>query len=813
MVETIASNIRYAFRQFGRNRGFALTVILTVSLGIGLNTAMFSVIRAVLLAPLDYRDPDRLVLFANGATPIRFDETLAAARSYDALGAYSNGMENMAFSGEGQPEVLKGARVSANFLEILGIQPLLGRSFLSEEDKSGAPPVVMISAALWQRRFNESQSIIGRSMTLAGTPYTVVGVLPPKFQFPFSAADVWFPKPSEISAIGPQSRPLSPVLRIFGRLKPDVDIAEANAELIVIDRQYDLAHPGMLDSNKAVARRMHRPPEHVELLKNTLVSDVRLKLWLLFGAVGLVLMIVCANIASLLLARATARSHEFAVRAAIGASRKAIIGQLLSESALLSIVGGTLGIALAELTVKILRGMTTFNLPRSGDIKIDALVLLFAVALSLLAGLVFGLAPALSASRPDLAGVLRGSGYTANLSRPLRFHARSVLVVGQVALSTVLLISAALLIESLARVYRVDPGFQVSNLLTMRLSPSPVRYGTKQKLAAFYQLLVDQIGSLPGVSSAAISRTLPLTGWAGAPIQVVGQPEMKLNERPIAIVQNVSSQYFQTMKIPLRRGRNFAASDDATAELVAIIDETLARQFWRQYPAGPDPVGQHVLIGAHSPPAKIVGIVADIRQADLTEPSKSGIYLAAAQQPPETAVLAIRVQGDPLSLVNAVRRRILAVDRDQPVSEVASMDQVVDSSAGELRVMMTLLGVFAGIATIIAVIGLYGVISYSVAQRTREIGIRRALGAQHGNILAMIVGHALRLAVAGVLLGLGAAFVFARMLQGLLFHISSADPLTYMGIAFLFAVIAVAASYLPARRAARVDPLSSLRTG
>jgi putative ABC transport system permease protein len=387
------------------------------------------------------------------------------------------------------------------------------------------------------------------------------------------------------------------------------------------------------------------------------------------------------------------------------------------------------------------------------------------------------------------------------------------LVVGQVALSTVLLISAALLIKSLARVYRVDPGFQVSNLLTMRLTPSPVRYDTKQKLAAFYQSLVDQIGSLPGVSSAAISRTLPLTGWAAAPIQVVGQAEMKLNERPIAIVQNVSSQYFQTMKIPIRRGRNFAASDDATAEWVAIIDETMARQFWPQYPAGPDPVGQHVLIGAHSPPTKIVGIAADIRQADLTEPSKSGIYLAAAQQPPETAVLAIRVQRDPLALVNDVRRRILAVDRDQPVSEVASMDQVVDLSAGELRVMTTLLVAFAGIATIIAVIGLYAVISYSVAQRTREIGVRQALGAQRGNILAMIVGHGLRLAVAGVLLGLGGALVFARMLQSLLFNISSADPLTYMGIAFVFAVIAVAASYLPARRAARVDPLSALRTG
>lgn len=809
----LAFNIRYALRQFASNRGFALTIILTAALGIGLNTAMFSVIRGVLLSPLGYHDPNRLVVFANGATLIRFEETLASARSYEALGAYMNGMESLAISGEGEPEVLKGARVSANFLDILGVQPLRGRGFLPDEDMPAASPVAMISQELWLRRFAGTPSITGQAITLAGTNYTIVGVLPAKFQFPFPATDVWVTKPVETPAMAPQSRRLSPILRIFGRLKPGIDIAQADAELLVIDRQYDLAHPGMLDSNKAVARRMNRPPEHVEQLKESLVSDVRLKLWLLFGAVGLVLMIVCANIASLLLARATARPQEFAIRAAIGASRQAVIGQLLSESALLSIIGGTIGIALAQLSVKILRGMTALNLPRSAEIRIDGPVLLFAIVLSLLAGLVFGLAPALSASRPDLAAVLRGTGQAAGVSGSLRLHSRSLLVVGQVALSTVLLVSAALLIESLARVYRVDPGFQVSNLLTMRLTPSPVRYDTDQKRAAFYQSLIDQVNSLPGVSSAAITRTLPMTGWAATPIHVIGRTEMKLNERPIAIIQNVSSQYFQTMKIPLRRGRNFAASDDAATESVAIIDETMARTFWPQYPAGPDPVGQRVLIGVRPQPIRIVGIAADTRQAGLSEPSKSGIYLAAAQQPPETAMLAIRVQGDPLALVNAVRRRILALDRDQPVSEVASMDQVVDDSEGELRVMMTLLGVFAGVATIIAVIGLYGVISYSVAQRTREIGIRRALGAQRGNIFRLIVGNGLRLALAGVLLGLAGAFVFARMLQALLFHISSADPLTYIGIASLFAVIALAASYVPAQRAASVDPLATLRAG
>ena len=816
MLEIIASNVRYALRQFGRNPGFTLTVILIVSLGIGLNTAMFSVIRAVLLAPLGYHDPDRLVLFANGATPIRFEQALSSARSYDGLGAYSGGIEDMAFSGDGQPEALKGARVSSNFLDILGVQPLLGRSFYPEEDKSGAPPVVMISAALWQRRFNQSQSILGRSVTLAGTPYTVIGVLPPKFQFPFAAADVWLTRPAESSAIRPQSRPLSPTLRMFGRLKDGIDLSQADSELTLIDRQYDLAHPGMLDSNQSsIARLRNRPPDHVQRLKDQLLSDVSLKLWLLFGAVGLVLMIVCANIASLLLARATARSHEFALRVAIGARRSSIIGQLLVESALLSIFGGAIGVALAELSVRSIRGMSAFNLPRSGEITINATVLLFAIALSLVTGFLFGLAPALSASRPDLAGVLRGNAQSVEFFGgkigSVRFNSRSLLVMGQVALSTVLLIAAALLLESLARVYRVDPGFQASNLLTMRLAPSPTRYNNEQKLAGFYKALVEQIDSLPEVTHAAITRTLPMTGYAAAPVQVTGRAEAKLNERPLATIQNITPDYFRTMKIPLRRGREFTAHDNAEAPPVVVIDESTARRFWPQYPAGPDPVGEHVLIGAHSAPLEIVGIVADIKQAGLTEEPRPGVYFSAAQRPPETAMLVIRLSGDPLTFVNVIRKQILILDQDQPVSEIASMTEVVDASQGQLRVMMTLLGTFAALATIIAVIGLYGIISYSVAQRTKEIGIRKALGAQHGNILALVIIQGLRLALSGLVLGLCGALFVTRLLHDLLFQVKATDPLTYVGIATLFVIVALLASYLPARRAASIDPLTTLR--
>ena len=811
-LSSIWADVKFSLRQLRKNRGStvaAIAVILTSSLGIGLNTAMFTVIRAVLLQPLGYHDPDRLVLVTGGASFIRFDEMVSSNRSYTGLGAYADGREDIVFSGDKQPEVLNGARVSGNFLDILGVTPLAGRGFLSAEDKPGAPAVAMISAKLWQRLFGARASIIGKTVTLMGMSCTIIGVLPANFHFPFADTDVWVTKPSEWSILSPQSQRISPILAVFGRLKPNVDIRQANAELAVMNQRHAAAHPDMLDADL-------RSPGHVRLLKDELVSNVRAKLWLLFGAVGLVLLTACANIASLLLARATARSWEFAVRAAIGAGRRRIIRQLLVESTLLSLTGGMLGFALAELSVTVIRDTAALDLPRAGDIRIDGTVLVFAVILSLLTGLLFGLAPSLAASRSDLAGVLRGSGEGAGavISKPvfLRFNPRSLLVIGQVALSTILLIGATLLIESLARVYRVDPGFQVSNLLTMSISPSPTRYDTDEKRATFYNAIVEHVEVLPGVRSAAMTRTLPMSGFAGAPVQVTGRPEMRLNKRPIAIIQDITPRYFQTMKIALKRGREFTAHDDAESAPVAIIDESMAHLFWPQYPSGPGPIGEHILVGGLSTqPAEIVGIVADIRQRGLDLKPSAGVYLPSAQYPPQSAMLAVRTESDPLSVANAVRNQILALDRDQPVSEVTSMSGVVDTSEGPLRAMMTLLGVFAGVATIIAVVGLYGVIAYSVTQRTKEIGIRLALGAQPGNILSLVGGQGLRLALGGVLLGVCGAYALTRVLQGLLFAISTTDPSTYIGIAVLFVFVGLAASYFPARRAASIDPLATLR--
>jgi predicted permease len=811
-LESIWADIRFAFRQFRRNRGFAITVILTISLGIGLNTAMFSVIRAVLLKPLGYHDPNRLVILSSSITSIHFGKMASSVRSYDGLGAYS-GREDLALSGDGQPEVSKGERVSSNFLDILGVRPQLGRSFLPSEDRPGAPPVAMISAKLWRQRFDGAVSVIGRSVTLAGTAYTIIGVLPPRFHFPSTGTDVWLTRPSEWSVLKPESRRISPILQVFGRLKPGVNISKANAEVALIDQQYEATHPGMLDTDKTVARLWNRPPIHLVFLKNQLVSEIRSKLWLLFGAVGLVLLIVCANIASLLLARSTTRSREFAVRAAMGAGRRRIIGQLLIESLLLSFMGGAVGIALAEAGVRFTRSMTALDLPRSGEIRIDGTVFLFAVTLSLFTGILFGLAPSLAASRPNLVGVLQGSGEGTNVAgqKPafLRLNSRSLLVAGQVALSTVLLIGAALLIQSLARVYRVDPGFQASNLLTMSLTPSPTRYDTEQKKAAFYGALIERIEALPGVKSVATTTALPLTPYPMAQVRVTGRAADK---HPLAMILSVTPQYFGVMNIPFRRGREFSAHDNSEALPVAIINDSMARRFWPQYPSGPDPIGQHILIGSHSKPTEIVGIVADTREYKLTEEPGLGVYLSSGQQPPQSAVLVIRTEGDPLLFVNAVRHQILRLDPNQPVSAVASMNEVVDASEGQLRVMMTLLGIFAAAATIIAVIGLYGVIAYSVTQRTKEIGIRKALGAERGNILALVVGHGLRLVLSGLLLGMCGAFALTRVLHGLLFQVSPTDPATYAGIAFLFVAVALAASYFPARRATSIDPMQALRS-
>ena len=787
--------------------GFAVTAALTLALAIGGNTAIFTVVRAVLLKPLDYPDPDRLVRITGGASPTRFAEMKAGAHSLSGVGAFT-GLQNITLTSASEPEVLKAARVSAGFLQILGLEPLRGREFRPEEDSAGGPPVAMISAELWRRRFGEDPQIAGKTAAISGTAYTIVGVLPARFQFPVSGLDVWLTAPTEEPQIPPKSRALSPFLALFGRLKPGVSIEQANADLQVVHRQYGSAHPAMLDA---------KPKTPVELtpLKDDLVANVRTMLWTLFGAVALVLVIACANVASLLLERATSRSREFAIRAALGASRKRLIGQLLAESVVLSALGGGLGVVLGAWMLGAIPHLTAFELPRASEIHMDATVLGFAVALSAATGVLFGLAPSLGASRPDLIRVLRASGATSNPAGRRSFlglNVRGVLSVGQVALSIVLLIGVALLMESIAYLRGINLGFNPGHLFTASVSLPPLRYESDHKRAMFFDELVRRVQSMPGVRGATAAWYLPMMGYAGIPVQDASKPPLKLNERLIAKYLPVSAGYFSALGIPLRRGRTFTERDKEDAQRVAIIDENLARRLWPGYPGGPDPIGQRLWVGATSPkPAEIIRIVANIHQdlEDIAWPQS--VYVAFAQNPQASAVFAMRVAGDPLSYSRAVREQVRELDPNQTIGKVQTMDDLLEAQVGQRRLLAILLGSFAGVALLLALIGIYGVIAYSVAQRTQEVGIRRALGAQQTDILRLVIGQGLVLAGSGIMIGLIGSFALTRVMKTLLFHVSATDPATFAGIAALFLVVAVTACYIPARRASRIDPMAALR--
>jgi predicted permease len=807
--ENILQDMVYAARVLRKNPLFSATAVLTIALGIGGTTAMFTVIRAVLLKPLDYRDPDKLVRISGGATPTRFEEMKKDARSFSGIGAFTI-QETLSFAGSGtEPEILNGVRVSGGFLDILGARPLLGRGLLPADDSPKGAPAVVISAELWRRRFNADWQIAGKTAILSAAPYTVIGVLPPRFQFPYADVDVWLTKPEEWPPMPAKSRLLSPFLTIFGRLKPGVTLERANAEMAVVHRQYALAHPAMLDAKA-------KTPVEVTPMKEQLVAGVRAMLWMLFGAVSFVLLIACANVASLLLARAASRSREFAVRAALGASRSHLAGQLLAESALLSLIGGGLGVLLAAWCLRAIPAMTAFDLPRAGDIHLDWTVAGFAAAVSVGTGVLFGLAPSLGAARPDLVRMLRGSGEAASKGVPRRvlnkFSARGLLVVGQIALSVVLLIGAALLLRSVAHLRGVAVGFNPAHLLTLRVSLPLPRYDTDQKKASFFRELVRQVESLPGVRGATAAMFLPMTGYIGSPVQDGGKTPLRLNERPIATLLIVAPGYFATLGIPLRRGRDFTERDIDIGQRIAIVDEALARRFWPAYPGGEDPIGQSVLIGGVNPkPALIVGIVGKVHQNLENSAWPDTVYTPFAQNPQASAMLAIRTEGDPLRFTRLIRERVRALDRDQPISEVQIMDELVEREVGQRRLIVKLLGSFAGVAVLLALIGIYGVISYSVTQRVAELGIRSALGAEQGDILRLIVGQGLGLTLAGIGLGIAGAFALTRLMKSLLFEVSATDAATFVEIGLLFVALALAASYIPARRAARIDPVMALR--
>jgi putative ABC transport system permease protein len=821
----IWQDVLYSLRGMARNPAFALTAMLVLALGVGGNTAMFSVIRAVLLKPLAYRDPDRLVHFtvANPRQPAQnpsfsltqFEE-MKVAKSFTALGAYGR-PENFALSSGGDPEELKGARVSANFLEVLGVPPMLGRSFLAEEDRTGGRPVAMISRELWRRRFGEDPGAVGKQVTLEATGYTIIGVLPDGFEFPYADVDVWVTRPSEWSMLPPRYWGV-PTLNGFGRLRAGVSIEQAGAEMTLLQRQYDSSHPGPMNSDRSSIMR-------VVLLKDRLVGDLRPMLWTLFGAVGFVLLIACANVASLLLARATSRSQEFAIRAALGAGRGRLIRQLLAESMVLSVGGGALGVVLAGWTLRagvsaLVRpgGVNALSITGAKDIRLDGMVLGFTVLLSIATGVLFGLMPSLHASRPDLNEVLHVRGTAGARRGWFGWSARGLLVMGQVALSMILLIGAALLIESLYRLHGVDPGFQPRNLLTAKVALPRARYDTDQKREAFFRELLPSLEQLPGTRGAAVAMLLPTTAWIRTNVtDVEGRAVPDPGDAAsYAVVQSVTPGYFRTLGIPLKRGRAFEDGDNtANSRPVMMVNETLARRLWPDYPDGVNPIGLHVKEGYDKALGwiEVVGIVADIHEGGLASDAEAEFYLPCAMHPPQTAFLLVKSEGDPMGLANAVRERVLAVDRDQPISDVRTMDAVFEATLGQRRLTMLLLGIFAGVALMLATIGIYGVVAYSVAQRTQEVGIRRALGAQQGDILRLILRQGLGMVLAGIAAGAGGSFALTRVMKNALFHVNATDPAIFGGIALVFLTVAAAGCYFPARRAARIDPMAALRVG
>lgn len=776
------------FRSLWKSPGFLIAAILTLGLGIGVNVACFGVIRAVLLKPLGYQNPDRLVQISGGASPVHYLEIRSAARQFSSIGAYAM-EEDLTFTGGASPQVLKTNRVSAHFLELLGMSPLLGRSLTAGDN------TVLISYDFWQRQFHGDLQVAGKGIDLGGRSYTIAGVLPPNFAFPAPGLDVWMAKPEDSPQFPPPSRALSPFLTIVGRLRPGVTLKQATAELVVLQAQYAKAHPAMLDAKP-------KTPPVATPLKQVIVREVQPSLRLLFGAVAFVLLIACANLATLLLARSAERATEFAVRAALGASRANIVRRLLGETLILYSLGGAVGAFLAFLTLSILRTSSASELPRASEIGFDGVVLAYAAGVSLLLAIVFGLAPALTASRVDLIFVIRG-----NRSGMARTGLRTFLIGGQIALSFVLLVGTSLMIETLLRLRAEPLGFNPQNVLTARLALSP-----KVDAQRFFHDLLERVSTLPGVAHASASLTLPMTTYPGTPVQRADEPLLPLNQRRICGVFIVTPDYFATLQIPLRRGRTFTQRDRDGAPRVVVIDENLARTFWPDYPAGPDPVGQRLFVGGvHKEPAEIVGVVGNVHQDLEGSGWNRGVYVSFAQSPVPSAMLALRTRSDPMSFAAGVRRSVHNLSASEPVFELQPMQDLIEAQLGSRRILMRLLGSFSAVTLLLVLVGIYGLTSYSVKHQTREIGVRRALGAPDGNIVGMIVTKALRIAFFGIAVGLIGAFGGTRILASYLFHTSTMEPIALMAVSALFVVVTVGAALAPAVRALQVDPSAALR--
>jgi putative ABC transport system permease protein len=808
-MERFLQDIRYALRMLRKSPGFTAVAVLTLALGIGANTAIFSVVNAVLIRPLPYQDADRLVIMSEktqqgpgfSVAYANFLDWREQNQAFEEVAAFQTGW-SFKLTGGGIPERIMGSNVSANFFVALHVRPILGREFQPEEDSPGTSPVVILSYGLWQRRFGADPGLIGKALTLNGQNSTVVGILPPGFRF-YQQADVFLPIGLQAEGIL-KGRGNHNGIFVLARRKPEVTMEEARAQMDTIARRLEQQYP---ETNTGHGVKL-------ESLRESIVANARTAIFILFCAVGFVLLIACANVTNLLLARSTTREKEMSIRAALGASRLRVIRQLLTESLLLSLAGGVLGLLLGTWGFEGLMDLVPQDLHplAMGGFGIDYRVLGFTLLVVFFTATIFGMAPALQASKPALQESLKEGGRisTTGLGRN-RF--RNWLIVAEVGLALVLLISAGLLIKSFQQLLLVDPGFDPQNVLTMHVPLSESNFSSPAKIAQTMALnlqLEQTIQKIPGVISAATVWPLPFgnNNWFPS-FYLEGRPLPKPDEFPVAEAHSVSPNFFQVMHIPLLKGRYFSERDVANALRVVVINKTMAQRYW----PNEDPLGKRFRLGRpdlNLAWVTVVGIVGDTKFYGLDAAAESLIYLPSLQEP-QDIFLVVRTASNPLGLAAAARKAVLNLDQDQPVDDIQIMEQRMSESVASRRVNMWLLGIFAVLALSLALVGVYGMMSYSVAQRTHEIGLRLALGAQPGDVLFLVVGRALLLAMTGVGVGLAGAFALTRFLSSLLFGVRPTDPLIFIGISILLTSITLLASYIPARRATKVDPMVALR--
>ena len=800
-MESIFKDIRYGFRSLLKRPGFTAIALIALALGIGANTAIFSLVNAVVIRPLPYPDPDRLVWvwasIRNGintasVSPADFLDYRSQNKTFEQFAASGVGAVPVNLTGGGDPERLMSSIITGNYFDTFRIAPALGRGFTLDNEKPGQDQVVVLSYALWQRRFGGDPGIINKTIVLDDKPRLVIGVMGADVSLP-QAADLWVPM--NFDSDPEMKMRYAHFIRPIGRLKEGVSLAQAQADTDIIASALEEQFP---DSTSGWSLRLVS-------LREQLVGGSRTMVFILFGAVGFVLLIACANVANLLLVRATARQKEIALRTALGASRLRIVRQMLTESLLLSVLGGALGAVLAAWGVEVLVSLSEGNLPPTANVRIDATVLAFTLLVSLFTGLLFGLAPSFRTMKVNLIDSLK-EGARGGAEGPLRNRTRSLLVVFESAVAVMLLIGAGLLVRSLIALQQVDPGLDPKNVLTLSVTLSRNKYNTPEKTSNFFQELEQRLSNLPGVEPAGFVTELPLSGQSNdMPYIVEGRPPVSPDQRSFAEFRRVNQNYFSSFRIPLLRGRNFTEQEVRQSDKVIIVSQQFVNSVFPNEAA----LGKRLITGLRGEPYEIVGIVGDIRHTSLAATPAAAMYFPTRESGRMNVV--IRTQNDPLSIVGSVRKEVQAMDPDQPIAAVKPMKDWLDASVAAPRYNMTLLGLFAALAMILAATGIYGVMSYSVAQRTHEIGVRMALGAQQFDVLKLVVRQGMLLTLVGVVVGLGGAYALTRVMTSFLFGVTEKDPLTFGVVAALLMAVAFIACFVPARRATKVDPLEALR--